>query len=339
MANKLENEIAIWDAPKIQRLHSFYNKFKEKNYIQRVPEKPLYHYTNAAGLKGIITSKKIWLTDIRFMNDANELTYAISLIRSIIKESEHVNEDHKAFFDKLKDFSDPFGDAFNVYAACFCEEGALLSQWRNYGIYSIGFDVTNTIRIEKHPRMLASWMGAIMRKVIYKKKKQEQILRALIDQMFKLFKSQLGTSHKSYEQLAQDYALNFANYIMEFVLSFKDEVFSEEREWRIIHYELKGKLPNILKLREKGDYLVPYVELGLCALDDAKYEEFTEDQVLNAEWEEFFRKNGKLPIKDIIIGPDPNGEIARESVSILLKKHGFDNVVLDSKNTKYRKFW
>lgn len=36
----------------------------------------VYHYTNAAGVQGILESATLWLTDLQFMNDAEELTFA-----------------------------------------------------------------------------------------------------------------------------------------------------------------------------------------------------------------------------------------------------------------------
>jgi len=34
---------------------------------------PLYHYTDANGLKGIIENDEIWFTDYRYLNDPSEL--------------------------------------------------------------------------------------------------------------------------------------------------------------------------------------------------------------------------------------------------------------------------
>ena len=40
---------------------------------------PLYHYTDARGLEGIIKSGTIWFTDYRHMNDPSELVHGIDL--------------------------------------------------------------------------------------------------------------------------------------------------------------------------------------------------------------------------------------------------------------------
>lgn len=44
----------------------------------------LFHYTTAAGLLGILKSAKLWATDLRFLNDAQEFIYARdTVIRAI----------------------------------------------------------------------------------------------------------------------------------------------------------------------------------------------------------------------------------------------------------------
>jgi hypothetical protein len=36
----------------------------------------VYHYTNAAGLLGVLSTQQLWMTDTDFLNDAEELAYA-----------------------------------------------------------------------------------------------------------------------------------------------------------------------------------------------------------------------------------------------------------------------
>ena len=43
----------------------------------------LYHYTTAEGLRGIIEDKAIWASDYRFLNDATEFEYGMSLFDKI----------------------------------------------------------------------------------------------------------------------------------------------------------------------------------------------------------------------------------------------------------------
>src|SRR6266702_2810323 len=45
----------------------------------------LYHYTNVAGLEGILKSEAVWFTDFRHMNDPSEISHGIELCRDVIR--------------------------------------------------------------------------------------------------------------------------------------------------------------------------------------------------------------------------------------------------------------
>jgi len=133
-----------------------------------VAPETLVHYTTAAGLLGILTKKSIWATDLRFLNDATELSFARETVNTKLearKRAEvaiYTREDEaracSEFFDLFLEgsrASQSFCD-YGVYVACFCREGDLLSQWRGYGGdhgYSVEFPA-NAIEgaIEAMPR-------------------------------------------------------------------------------------------------------------------------------------------------------------------------------------------
>ncbi|MFD0034910.1 DUF2971 domain-containing protein [Streptomyces sp. NPDC127172] len=51
----------------------------------------LYHYTTTAGISSILSSQKLWVTDVEFLNDSQELSYAGSrLMRILDVEVEHL---------------------------------------------------------------------------------------------------------------------------------------------------------------------------------------------------------------------------------------------------------
>jgi hypothetical protein len=112
----------------------------------------LFHYTTAAGLLGILETKRIWATDLRFLNDAQELTYGRQAVIDAIeaRKLREIDPGKYAYkgeaglqeagaraelFDLVLDHnrtSVGFCD-YGVYVTCFCQNGDLLSQWRGYG--------------------------------------------------------------------------------------------------------------------------------------------------------------------------------------------------------------
>ena len=51
-----------------------------------------------------------------------------------------------------------------------------------------------------------------------------------------------------------------ANILFDLVLSFKNPVFNEENEWRLIYGRLASYKPEQLKFRETKEGLIPYIE-------------------------------------------------------------------------------
>lgn len=44
--------------------------------------KHLYHYTSQTGLLGILQTKKLWMTNILYLNDSSEFTHTLDLVKS-----------------------------------------------------------------------------------------------------------------------------------------------------------------------------------------------------------------------------------------------------------------
>jgi hypothetical protein len=107
----------------------------------------LYHYTGQTGFLGIIQGEELHATKIQFMNDSTEFSATLSLTRELLRTLKPPNAlsqkslIYTAFEQSLQGLED-----INIFAACFCEDGDLLSQWRGYtgasGGYAVGFDTT-----------------------------------------------------------------------------------------------------------------------------------------------------------------------------------------------------
>jgi hypothetical protein len=109
-----------------------------------VQKKLIYHYTDSAGLLGIVSSNRLWASEASFLNDPTEGVLFPDLVISSIRkkrggltalETQVVSH----FEDGLKKYPKPP----SAFAISFCDDGDLLSQWRGYGSsgsgYAIGF--------------------------------------------------------------------------------------------------------------------------------------------------------------------------------------------------------
>jgi len=55
----------------------------------------LFHYTTPIGLLGISQSKKIWATDLRFLNDKKEFQHSLDITHSILEGFFKVDDNPK----------------------------------------------------------------------------------------------------------------------------------------------------------------------------------------------------------------------------------------------------
>lgn len=337
---KIKDELWFWVSMETEEIISLKDEIDFKYSLPKVPNTTLYHYTDANGLKGIVESKSLWLTDINYMNDAGELKYAQNLIDNVIKDLGKEFQEHNIFFDKIRLFSDPFKNSFDVYITCFCEEGNLLSQWRSYGLYSVGFNAEKPIRVNPSTfKYVGDWYKCTLRKVEYNKEKQINTIKDIISGLFELYKNQLENSTKNPEMIAQGYASVFSNFMIQYVTCFKDEIFKEEKEWRLIHIQENDKNDR-LKFRSSSEYLIPYLEGKLKTIDEEDFEKKYHDKPIGVgDQEKYVNHHGVFPIKEILIGPDPHLEIAKKAAQKFLKKNGLLNCQVKSSTSRLRRNW
>ncbi|WP_336628213.1 MULTISPECIES: DUF2971 domain-containing protein [unclassified Microbacterium] len=220
----------------------------------------IYHYTDASGLLGIAKSGKLWLTDVTYMNDRRELDYGIEVLREALKprlsalqraaalnpgeESPEGNISRVigGVISELSRMLKPDDPGFRVFAACFCEEGDLLSQWRGYakgvGGFSLGFD----------PDILARDKGGAspLVKVAYGPSEAQSLIEAIMPRI-----APQPTGHPGAHAYTQ------AEQIVPIIARIKHPGFREEREHRLIH-RYWGRGGGDLRATDSG--LVSYVE-------------------------------------------------------------------------------
>ena len=135
------------------------------------PKGLIYHYTNQAGLLGILSSKEIWATHIRYLNDASEYNRGLEIVKTCVKDFAididkfeietgskfPINNFQSAEIDLvLRDTiakSLSLIDEFSVFVTSFFSNdedapnlsehdiGDVLGQWRGYSGGSAGFSI------------------------------------------------------------------------------------------------------------------------------------------------------------------------------------------------------
>jgi hypothetical protein len=194
----------------------------------------VWHYTNAAGLIGILESGHFWGTNYAFMNDASEIEYGRGLARQVLDALQAAGSG-ASFFSRMGEKLQQFTEDSEIYLACFSELGNDLSQWRGYSSgpdrFSLG--VATGALHEREP-------GAIMRAVEYERAKQESEIREFLRQAWAVVE---GEESHAVEDAA---ATMLVPFLFDILCFYKDEQFSAEKEWRI------AKRLNTAELSEVG---------------------------------------------------------------------------------------
>ncbi|MCD4849659.1 DUF2971 domain-containing protein [Arthrobacter sp. AK01] len=219
----------------------------------------LYHYTSAAGLLGILSSSSLWISNALFMNDAEELIHASQAVSTAMNaradelrarlarnEPEFPNRPLLAVFEdmigQLEDLHDRGPSWGDVYLACFCEDGDLLSQWRGYagsGGYALGLD---PLKLQLSDP--TAYMGSSLARVRYG-------LPEAIDDVTSLVESIDPGSGNHPGSLAAHEFLT----VVRLLAQVKNPGFREEREWRLVNISDDSR---DLHFREGYSALIPY---------------------------------------------------------------------------------
>lgn len=208
-----------------------------REWVRAKPTGLLYHYTDSAGFLGMLSSRKVWATDARFMNDHGEGAQAFPLIREAIAR----RTDGLGFTDE--ELGEVVGDMTLVarahragaYLACFSTHGDVLSQWRAYADDGLGFAVGIDPKQVPTSTAVAPWpsptpdprrypRGPILFPVIY----GEADKRRAVDQI-------LSITFPPDKNTQPDLAMAAGRRLVELASrAFKSEAFAEEREWRLV---------------------------------------------------------------------------------------------------------
>lgn len=276
-----------------------------------VPER-LYHYTNAQGLIGILQGKAIWASNVCFMNDTKELVYGREQIVSVLAEaqSRHSTAAVNGFLKACEQRVKEGGLEMDVYAACFCKEGDLLSQWRAYGSMGDGYSLGLCAKSLKIG--MRQSFPYILRKVIYDIKKQKKLLVESICNICNLLERAcqlLDSEPQLLKQILDEAEHNLDLELKGFLYCFKHPAFKEEQEWRIVHVCPPDGNNTELRFRAVSGKIVPYMALPLA------------DKIADAET--------KIPLVDIKAGPVLSQVTAKKSLDHLLKFYRYEGIEMN----------
>jgi Protein of unknown function (DUF2971) len=257
----------------------------------------VYHYTSVNGLIGIITSKKMWATDVWYMNDTREATYGQEVIKAHLDSKRHGSGNEQLVAESaLQQIQHmphgPDGSA-RSYIACFSKNPDQLSQWRGYGRnrgFSIGFATAGLRSISAD---LPHDCTAHLHDVIYELEAQTVMLEEEFGSTIATFPPPANVND------ALPAARSFLAAARLVATTFKHAAFTEEAEVRQHLYQYQTDTASPLEFRDSQMGLTPSISLPLSSP----------------------KLSASEVIKEIVVGPQRNRDEAARATQQLLARH------------------
>jgi hypothetical protein len=269
------------DAEATKILHAFIKTVESKK-----PPPMLYHYTNDAGLAGIIESGRLWFSDIFSLNDPSELRHGLSIAINLLKSRASTARPEVATFASMFerfDLDAGIEAAGHFFICCFSGDGDDLGQWRAYADngqgFALGFDTAQLEDaftkqkgrpVKQHSTFHVTYDDADLTQI-------ETALTNLIDPLISLPRT-IGVRGDPLHAYMMDLLIYHSMNVIRGIMFFKHEAYKNEEEYRFQQLFRRDKPAPSVKHRRRGTSLV-------------RYREF--------EW----LKRAPASLKQIVIGP------------------------------------
>ena len=307
--------IIRWD-DELEVLKAFVVEFEVETGTNQ--EGPLWHYTDAWGLQGILTSRAIRATHYAHLNDSTELILGEETVLSAATEllKEETDEHRVAWLTRfVESFRQTrLSQVAAPYVASLCaDDGNRLSQWRGYGAHGAGYSIA--FPALPKPIEVAGSSDATLAIALVR-------MRYSVDALWvdacARFKAILDRASELRTKFRKDGIYGPTNGMLRMnaaslAVQLKHEGFKEEQEWRILAYPMRDfrqEGTSILRARTDGKPvvqfrpstrgLIPYVEIPLA-----------EDLP-------------RVPIAGVHVGPGPDVDARTGAVVALLETLGYD---------------
>lgn len=275
---------------------------ESRKHVQAALPELLFHYTNSSGMRGILESSRLWATNYRFLNDASEVAYGMTLFESIAQArlAAAGNDVVAEFLGRTVRTANAFDGMSDCYIACFCERDDLLNQWRAYagagGGYALGLTAKE---IGRRWGQLNPAHDFVLRKVVYNEELQKKLIAEVLDlTSVILSEATQAVSVADANNLIARCCQFVRSEVADYLFCFKHPAFAVEEEWRLCHIVSLGEEAHVL-FRDGPYGLTPYVCLDPSPMAGVHH--------------------NKLPLARITHGPVPDPSNVRFALNKLLR--------------------
>ncbi|WP_139212712.1 hypothetical protein [Pseudomonas jessenii] len=276
----------------------------------------LHHYTSLSGLKGIIEENGFWASDNRFMNDAEESWNGIKLAREVLQHKAKRSSE-PAFASILRNVDELLASPrqYGHLVACFSTARDDLGQWRGYGAGGVCLCL-GTVGEAEAPLFFGP--DHLPYKAIYDDLRKRVLLLSVLRGFEREYAlDRIAMASKWPNNHDEHYTQQLHLKISGCILGFKDRAFQNEAEARIVlSHQQVDSYEGGLRFRVSPLGIIPYLRTG--------------DHLA------IKKDGGRLPLREIIVGPAPHQELVAQSVETFLRQSGYANTTVSLSQVPYR---
>jgi hypothetical protein len=237
-----------------------------KPLLASPPPSELFHYTDYLGLKGILETGRLWLSDIFSLNDPSELNHGVFGAAEILSQKAKAAPDIReialladifaAFRTKLSSSADYFVCSFSI-------DGDELGQWRGYADngrgFRLGFDgaalETDFSAANKLPSTVSTFP------VTYDDRLLNEMNMFNVEKALPLISLPRSRAmDKATRSLYLQYLPSIlAVQTIQISSHFKHESYENEKEYRFLQIFPENGRPDV-KIRTRPNRLIRYIE-------------------------------------------------------------------------------
>ena len=213
-----------------------------KSLTSQKPPHRIYHYTNDVGLKGILESGKLWLTEISSLNDPSELNHGFGVAIKELKKmvaNEPAESQNFAHDLELVAIRNTIHRSADFFICSFSLCGDDLGQWRAYADngrgFALGFDAA-ALETATAPDSFPLTYDDVM---------LAEIDREIISKMLHLARL---------PELKNDLSIAFMTYVTNAAIFFKHPAYGNEMEYRFLETFSVDTQPSI-NSRASSEYI------------------------------------------------------------------------------------
>lgn len=293
-----------------ERLDALTDQLADRAAKVPVPS-TLFHYTKSTGLKGIIESGHLRLSDILGTNDPSEMRHGVQYALAALQQA--AASGHKGARLFVWRFSEQLGGKIDEisrqFIACFTPCGDDLGQWRTYAEngkgFALGFDGP---RLEAAFGHMPHLIGAFS--MIYDNEALREAAEQIAAEVLHVAEFPVGKGYDGPTLTAflRELSIQTSNAILYAAMYFKHPAYEMEREYRFEHVRAIDSIE------------------GIVADGKRSFIEF--------DWRSYDRRL----LTHIVLGPAADREQARKYAVECLSSAGFEphHVLIQPSAIPYR---